>query len=161
MQSLRLSITATLALILLAFAPIHAADMTLVPESRASDLDQKLKSIIVSVDFTNAKLDEAIQALSFMSKQLDPDHRGVNFIIQPEAGAVAKPIALQLNKVPLGVALHYVCELAHVHYKISDYAVSIAPNWGEEGLVKRTFHVDPSFVETASKAGAIPTPSSP
>jgi len=125
-------------------------------------MDRKLKSMVVSIDFTNANIDQAIQALAALSKQRDPDHKGINFLIQPEASTSAKPITLKLDNVPLGVALHYVCELGGVHYKIDNYFVVIAPMSvvGDE-LVKRTFRVDPSFVEAASSAGVIPTPKAP
>jgi general secretion pathway protein D len=111
-------------------------------------IDQKLSSIFIpSIDFTDASIEDATGFLSSESKRLDPEHKGVNFIIQPEASTSAKPITLSLNNVPLGEALRYICQLAGVKDKIEDYAISIVPfNANTDDLISRTFNVQPSFV---------------
>ncbi len=118
--------------------------------TRASnfDIDQRLHSIFLSLDFTNATIEEATNFLSIKSKELDePNHKGVNFIIQPEASTTAKPITLTLNNVPLDEALRYVCQLANVKYKVQDYAISIVPfNQNTDDLISRNFNVQPNFV---------------
>lgn len=81
-----------------------------------SNLNRELKGIVLSLDFNNATIEEATNFLVIESKRLDPDHQGVNFIIQPEASKSAKPLTLTLNKVSLGEALRYVCELANVKF---------------------------------------------
>jgi hypothetical protein len=93
-----------------------------------------------------------------MSRQLDPEHKGVGFVLQPEAIAAGRPITLKLDNVPLNETLRYVCELSGLRYRVDEHFVSILPHPGDVGLVKRTFHVDPNFVESASGAGAIPAP---
>ncbi len=65
-------------------------------------LEEDLKNIYLSLDFNNATIEEATNFLSVESKRLDPNHKGVNFIIQPEASSSAKPVTLTLNNVPLG-----------------------------------------------------------
>jgi len=116
------------------------------------NLDQKLNSIFLpSLDFSGASIEEATNFLSIESKRLDPDHKGVNFIIEPAASASAKPISLTLSNVPLGDALRYVCQLANVKYKVEDYAISVVPfNQNTEDLISRTFNVQPSFVAPPS-----------
>jgi general secretion pathway protein D len=111
-------------------------------------IDQKLSSIFLpGVDFTGASIEDATGFLSSESKRLDPEHKGVNFIIQPEASTSAKPITLTLTNVPLGEALRYICQLAGVKDKIEDYAISIVPfNANTDDLISRTFNVQPSFV---------------
>ena len=126
------------------------------------DIDEKLKSLVVSVDFTNAKIDEALRALSILSKQRDFEHKGVEFIIDPDAGAEAQLITLKLENVPLGETIRYVCELGRVHYKVRDKLVEIAPMFEcVNELRQRTFHIDPSFVEAVSSAGVIPSATTP
>jgi general secretion pathway protein D len=144
------------------YEPINNKDVTTTtPEDeprivRATnfDLDQKLKGITVSLNFDDATIESATNFLSIESKRLDePDHKGVNFIIQPEASSSAKPISLTLNNVPLGEALRYVCQLAGVKYKVQDYAISIVPfSLDTEDLTSRTFIVQPSFVAPPSAA---------
>ncbi len=119
-------------------------------------LDQKLKDIFLSLDFNNATIEEATNFLSIESKRLDPDHKGVNFIIQPEASSTAKAVSITLNNVPLGEALRYVCQLANVKFKVQDYAISIVPfSQSTDDLISRTFNVQPNFVAPPTATGTI------
>jgi general secretion pathway protein D len=119
-------------------------------------LDQELRDIFLSLDFNNATIEEATNFLSIESKRLDPNHKGVNFIIQPEASTSAKPVTLTLNNVPLGEALRYVCQLANVKFKVEDYAISIVPfSQRTDDLISRTFIVQPNFVVPPTAAGTI------
>ena len=119
-------------------------------------LDQKLKNIYLSLDFNNATIEEATNFLSVESTRLDPDHKGVNFVIEPLASSTAKPVSLTLNNVPLGEALRYVCQLANVKYKVQDYAISIVPfTQSTDDLVSRTFIVQPNFVAPPAATGTI------
>jgi general secretion pathway protein D len=113
------------------------------------DIDQKLKSIFVSLDFTDVSIEQATNYLFTESKRLDePTHKGIPFIITPDASATAKPITLTLNNVPVGEALRYVCQLANVKFKPEDYAISIVPfNASIDDLISRVFIVPPSFVQ--------------
>jgi len=124
----------------------QASQPDLVRETNFS-LEEDLKNIYVSLDFNSATIEEATNFLSVESKRLDPSHKGVNFIIQPDASSTAKPVTLTLNNVPLGEALRYVCQLANVKYKVQDYAISIVPfTANDQDLISRTFIVQPSFV---------------
>ncbi len=119
-------------------------------------LDQQLKDIYLSLDFNNATIEEATNFLSIESKRLDPNHKGVNFIIQPEASTSAKPVTITLNNVPLGEALRYVCQLASVKFKVQDFAISIVPfSQRTDDLISRTFIVQPNFVQPRTAAGTI------
>ena len=110
-------------------------------------LEQVLDNVFLSLDFNGATVEQATEYLSIESKRLDPNHKGVNFIIQPEASTSAKPITLTLNHVPLSEALRYVCQLANVKFKVQDYAISIVPfTANTDDLVSRTFNVQPNFV---------------
>ncbi len=119
-------------------------------------LDQKLKDIFLSLDFNNATIEEATNFLSVESKRLDPEHKGVNFVIQPEASTTAKPVTLTLNNVPLGEALRYVCQLANVKFKVQEFAISIVPfTQNTDDLISRTFIVQPNFVAPPAAVGTI------
>jgi general secretion pathway protein D len=112
-------------------------------------LEQLLKNTFLSLDFHDATIEEATNYLSIESKRLDPNKKGVNFIIQPEASTTAKPVTITLNNVPLGEALRYVCQLAGVKFKVQDYAISIVPFTAPtDDLISRSFNVQPNFVTT-------------
>jgi general secretion pathway protein D len=132
------------------------------------DIDQKLKSIFVTLNFTDVSIEQATSYLFTESKRLDdPTHKGIPFIITPDASASAKPITLALNNVPVGEALRYICQLANVKYKVQDYAISIVPfNASTDDLISRFFIVPPSFVQppeaTTSDSGVtLGTPARP
>lgn len=119
------------------------------------DIDQKLKALSLSLDFNNATIEEATNFLHVESQQMDPDHKGIDFIISPAASASAKPVSLTLNNVPLGEALRYVCQIANVKYKVQDYAISIVPfSQNTDDIISRTFIVQPSFVAPPMEAAA-------
>jgi general secretion pathway protein D len=126
------------------------------PLTRATnfDIDQKLNSIFLSLDFTNVSIEEATDYLYSKSKELDePSHKGIPFIIQPDASSSAKPITLSLNNVPVGEALRYICQLANVKYKVQDYAISIVPfNASIDDMISRNFIVPPTFVAPSENA---------
>jgi len=162
MTLFRHGLVAGIGLLFVTFAPVRGDDEFSCPSPRATDIDQKLKSIVVSVDFTNASIDDAIRALVAMSKESDPDHKGINFLVSPEASVAGKPITLKLDKVPLGATLRYVCELGSFRYNVDDQLVSIIPAGAIVcGIEKRTFHVDPSFLEILASTGVNPTVKAP
>ena len=112
------------------------------PGPQTLDVGQKLKTLLVSLDFNNSSIEDATNYLHIQSKRLDPQGKGINFIIQPEASSTAKPITLTLNNVPLEEALRYICQLANVKSKVQDYAISIVPfNQSTDDLISRTFIV--------------------
>ncbi len=138
---------------------VIAAQEEQAPITRTTsfDIDQKLKSIFISLDFNDVTIEQATAFLYTESKRLDePAHKGIPFIVQPDASTSAKTITLSLNNVPVVDALRYICQLADVKYKVQDYAVSIVPfTSSTDDLISRTFVVQPSFVappETAAGA---------
>ena len=123
----------------------------------------KLRRIIIPlINFSDTTVEEAIDLLRLRSVELDtleldPDRKGVNFVIRrPRATALGgaadgldaaagagagdgggllgggDPGALRINElrlrnVPLAVALKYICEAAKLRYKVDDFAVTLVP----------------------------------
>jgi hypothetical protein len=100
-------------------------------EVSTPDVESKLKSIVLSLDFTTATLEQATRYLSAESHRLDPGHLGVNFVIHADALNSGKSITLNLNNVTLGDALRNVCDAAGVQFKVADGAVHLAENADE------------------------------
>jgi general secretion pathway protein D len=146
------------------------------PSNRAL-ITHKLESIIIDhVNFDKLDIATVIQYLQEKSKELDPDHQGVNFVLRLTAdtaaptdasGAAAPPaapgaadatappahpihreVSITLNDVPLSDILGYVIAQTNLQYSVEDYAVYLRPSIDEgETLTVRTFLVPPDFFQ--------------
>ncbi|MDX1679794.1 MAG: Amuc_1098 family type IV pilus outer membrane protein [Akkermansiaceae bacterium] len=147
-------------------------------------ITEKLRRIKVNVDFNDTTVEDAIEFLRQRARELDtveldPDKKGVNFVVRTpdNAGGVGADDGLgdalggadfgggnlgqkripelRLRNVPLEVALDYICEATDLRYKIDNYAVTLVPktDTGEE-IFPRTFTVPPDFRDKlAGEAG--------
>ncbi|MEM0895658.1 MAG: Amuc_1098 family type IV pilus outer membrane protein [Verrucomicrobiota bacterium] len=118
---------------------------------------RKLNETILSVDFEEATLEEAVDYLRRKSSEEDPIEpgKGVGIVIQNTPGqdgavAGANPITLRLENVPLLQVLKYVTEISEMKYKVEPFAVVIVPRWDTgTDLFMREFRVPPTFLDEA------------
>ncbi|MFP6871920.1 MAG: Amuc_1098 family type IV pilus outer membrane protein [Verrucomicrobiales bacterium] len=119
------------------------------------------ETIIPSIVFDEATVDEAIEYLRQKSIEFDPfetdaAEKGVNIVRRqnvpgPDGTAPVEEqtITLRLRNVPLAEALRYVAEGAGMKYKIEPYTVVVLPLWqGTNDLYTRTFRVPPDFLSS-------------
>ncbi len=124
------------------------------------------ETILPSIVFDEATVDEAIEYLRQKSREHDPfetneAEKGVNIVrrqnvLGPDGVAPTEEqtITLRLSNVPLSEALRYVAEGAGMKYKIEPYTVVVVPLWqGTNDLYTRTFRVPPDFLSSAVGAG--------
>ncbi len=147
-------------------------------------ITEKLRRIIIpSINFEDSTVEEAIEFLRLRSRELDtleldPDRRGVNFVIRRPRSAdggggdagldVADgglPLGttnlgalrireLRLRNVPLAVALQYICDQAGLRYRVDDFAVTLVPATDQdETVTTRNFMVPPDFRSIISQSG--------
>ena len=144
------------------------------PSNRAA-ITHKLESIIIDkVNFDKLDIATVIQYLQQKSKELDPDHQGINFVLRLTADAAATPdapgaapaappgggaapdaapahpihreVSITLTDVPLSDILGYVIAQTNLQYTVEDYAVYLRPSIDEgETLTVRTYLVPPNF----------------
>ena len=138
------------------------------PASGCAYMTDTLRRIIIpKIDFDDTTVEEAIDFLRMRAAELDtleldPAKKGVNFVVRRPrtspndsgrgaTGGAGDPGALRikdlrLRNVPLGVALKYICDSAHLRYKVDDYAVTLVPQTecGED-IFTRSFTVPPDF----------------
>ena len=143
------------------------------PSERA-DITRKLESIIVpSVNFDKLDITEVIDFLTKKSKELDPDHQGINFVLRltsdtPPVPAPTTPtgatppgtpapapaptttihraVSITLENVPLADILGYIVQQTNLQYSVEDYAVYLRPSIDEgETLTVRTFLAPATF----------------
>ena len=132
-----------------------------VKKDGAIYLQTKLNTIVIPrVQFTDARVDEAIEFLRIKSKDLDvfetdPELKGVNIILKADPESAPR-ISLDLQNVPLVEALRYVTELAGMKFKVEPYAVLVVPltDVGNE-VYQQTFSVPPDFLSYGADAGGL------
>jgi general secretion pathway protein D len=130
--------------------------------SNRANITHKLESIIIDkVNFDKLDIATVIQYLQQKSKELDPDHQGVNFVLRltsdttaaptdpnapapaaPAAGAtpdataspahpIHREVSITLTDVPLSDILGYVIAQTNLQYTVEDYAVYLRPSIDE------------------------------
>jgi beta-lactamase regulating signal transducer with metallopeptidase domain len=135
-----------------------------------TDADQatmmgKLHSIIIEkVSFNKADISDVIQFLQNKSKELDPDHQGINFVLRltgdpPVTGAPApilpgnREVTLSEENVSLGKVIAEACRQTDLQYFVEDYAVYIRPAIDEsEVLTVRTYLVPAGLLNSITPA---------
>ena len=115
-------------------------------------LERKLRDLRVPhVEFNNATLDEAIEYLRVTSRNIDPDGRGVDFILNLEQDARNRPLSLNLTNVPLEELLRYMTQQAGATYRIETNAVVIGSlTERSTNLISKMYKVPPDFIQTAA-----------
>jgi len=114
------------------------------------------------------KAEEATPAAVFeqvrtLSKTLDPDKQGVNFVFQMTAdgkNVLQQPgITMQLSNISVEKLVEYACLAAGLHYRFDENAIIIADRaLPENGMSTRVFNVAPGVVDperTRPKAKSI------
>ena len=95
-------------------------------ESTAYKLAHGLIRIIIpELNYRETKPSEVFTFLSDETKRLDPNHVGVNFIVQGEIDET-NAVTLSLHNVPLINALKYICQLAGLSYRTETNGVIIS-----------------------------------
>ncbi len=85
---------------------------TSTEQKAKSTAQTKAKSIIIPrMVFQEASLEEAVDFLRIRSQELDPEKRGINFVIQVPQESLNASLTLDLKDIPLSEALNYVAQL--------------------------------------------------
>jgi len=98
---------------------------------RAGSLERKLVDIrFGKVELEEISVEEAVEFLRQESKELDPDHVGVNFLLRAgEKGPgifKQRKVSLSFVNLPLGEVIRYLCLVAGLQFAVEDAAVVIA-----------------------------------
>ena len=81
------------------------------------------------LDLNDASLQEALEALNFLSGEATKKKFTPNFVIQDPAGKLAnKKVSLTMRNIPLDAALKYVLEQTGSRARFDEHATVIRPN---------------------------------
>lgn len=135
--------------------------------SNTGNLFEKLESIIIpELNFTDVDVVDAVRFITDQSKALDPERKGINFVLKvnpttsgaPAAGAAGAPpaappvqrtLTLNLRQVPLSEVLRFITDLTNLQFKVEEHAVFIFPSTETSDVqVVRSFSVPPNFFTT-------------
>lgn len=157
--------------------PLSAADLTaklaadrpadtMASAARKSGKDSisdKLKQLrVAKIDFTEATLEEVIEYLRVRSRDIDPEGRGVDFVLNLGGEIANKSISLSLLDVPLEEVLRYAADAAGVSYRVEEFAVRLVPITDtNETLISKTYRVPPDFISAAPFDPAAIAPADP
>ncbi|MDD5698134.1 MAG: M56 family metallopeptidase [Victivallaceae bacterium] len=122
-------------------------------ELNDSALQRRLKSIVLGpLEFQNVSLSGVLYYLNDKAKQLDPEKKGVNFVVSSELFKQSPLVNLNVENMPLGEIIKYVCRIAGVKYRIEPYAVVIVAQKDKEGFQKKVENI--TEVNNKEKASA-------
>lgn len=127
-------------------------------------ISQKLRTLIFpQVDFAGVTLDEVAELLRVRSRDLDPEGKGVSFVLNVPPEARNKPISLNLYNVPMEELLRYVGEMCGVTHKVEEHAVIfVSLSERETAITTRSFRVPPDFIQSSPVGNsAAPAPADP
>lgn len=123
-------------------------------------ITQKLRTLIFpKVEFDGATLDEVVELLRVRSRDLDPEGKGISFVVSAPSESRSKPVSLNLLNVPMEELLRYVSEMCGVAYKVDEHAVIfVSISERNSAVVTRSFRVPPDFIQNSPGAdpGAAP-----
>jgi hypothetical protein len=93
----------------------------------------KLRSIVIDkVNFNQVDVAVALQFFAQKSKELDPDKKGINFVLGDLSHLtpqdhVHREVSVTLDNVPLNDVLGYVTQQTNLKWSIEDNAVYFKP----------------------------------
>ena len=130
-----------------------ALSVSSVVSAGDADTWKKLKTIVVrEISFKDVDLNAAMRYLRQESKRLDPSGEGVNFIVRGGKTTAKRRITLELNNIPLGDVVRYVCLLAGLDRKIERGAVIMGPKGSLGGpMTRQTFRLPHHVVDALGK----------
>ena len=116
------------------------------------NLVAKLRDLkIQRIDFSGATLEEVIEYLRVRSRDVDPDRKGVDFVMSVPSDTPKRSISLNLIDVPIVEVLRYATEVAGVGYRVEEFAVRIVSLTDTNtSLISKTYRVPPDFIATAA-----------
>ncbi len=93
--------------------------------ARGPTMCDELAIVMDSLEINNVSVDDAVHRLSAVSKRVDPDQKGMSFVVDVDAVETSRPISLSLRNVTIYDALRNICKLGNVKAKIDGSQIHI------------------------------------
>lgn len=100
------------------------------PLRAAGGMEAKAETIVIPhLEVDDVTVEDVFALLRSRSKDLDPDHRGVNFVFKFSAAGrkifTERTLTLKLDRIPLSDVIRYTCMASGLRYLFEDNAVII------------------------------------
>jgi len=147
-------VTAFAVLVLCATAQLRGADeKPAQATTHSSKLRDKAREIILTkVKFSDTTLLQAVEYLQAKSIELDPEHKGLNLVIEKPDYEKGPRITLDLTNIPLYEALSYVASLSHRVVRYEAMATVLAPMPPQGEMVTRSYKLPAGAAVTVDNA---------
>jgi beta-lactamase regulating signal transducer with metallopeptidase domain len=134
-------VAAAATLVLCATAQLRGADeKPMAPPYQGGTLRDKARAIILpQVKFRDASLQQAVEYLQAKAIELDPQHAGLNLVIEKPDLDKGTLITLDLTNVPVSEALSYLASLSNRVMRYEAQATVIAPMPAPGAMITRSF----------------------
>lgn len=99
-----------------------------MPAAKPGALEEKARRIVVPrMEFVEAPLASVVEFLTFKSRELDSEKKGVNILVHAPKEAQTAKITLNLRNVPLLEALEYIAQASGLELVAYQHALRLEP----------------------------------
>lgn len=130
------------------------------PNAAKQALLKKLTTIVLPrVRFEEASVKEVFTFVKEQARSLDLDtEHPFNFVFKCAPEALDRKVTLDMDRIPLGEAIRYICMGSDLSYRVDGYAIVVSDGTAEkERMTGRVFTVDPSLFTPKQKPADSPT----
>ncbi len=113
-------------------------------------MQQKLDRIILTrIVFEETRVADVLRTLRDRVREVDlDDDRPFNLVIRAKKEALDGLVSLDMENIPAGEAIRYVCMVAGLRYVVEPHAVVILDEAATaERMETRIYHIDPSVID--------------
>ena len=97
-------------------------------------IESKLKTVIPKIKFQDHSVVDAFTIITKLSREQDPDKKGVNIVVLGDAKNKNLKINLDADDLPVAAVIKYICTQANLSYRVDKYAVVVGNKAGGQNL---------------------------
>lgn len=122
-------------------------------------IDRKLRQLVLPrVEFAGASLDEVLEYFRVSSRNVDPEGKGISFVVNVDDATKNRTLVLSLQNLPMEELLRYVTQMTGTSYRVDDHAVIITSLTEKStNLITAKYRVPPDFIQTAEVSSTVPS----
>jgi general secretion pathway protein D len=122
-----------------------------ISKTKRETLEKKLRTLVLpKIEFAGASLDEVIEYVRVVSKNVDPEGLGISLVVNVDPETRARVLSLTLQDVPVDEVLRYATEMTGTNYRVEENAVIITSvTERSTAMTSKQYRVPPDFIQTS------------